>query len=74
MFGVDLRSKPPKAKPKEEPKETEEVKTEEMLTTENEQRYTDQKIGDFLRGKKYENLGIWVESNIYFKNFKRLNF
>jgi hypothetical protein len=30
------------------------------------------KIGDELKNKKYENLGIWVECNMYFKNFKRL--
>ena len=25
-----------------------------------------------LKIKKFENLGVWVESNIYFKNFKRI--
>lgn len=30
------------------------------------------KIGDELKNKKYENLGIWVECNMYFKNFKRI--
>jgi hypothetical protein len=30
------------------------------------------KIGNELQNKKYENLGIWVEANMYFKNFKRI--
>lgn len=33
----------------------------------------DSKLVDVLKQKKYENLGIWVESNIYFKNFKRID-
>ena len=33
----------------------------------------DVKLADIIKSRKYENLGIWVESNVYFKNFKRVN-
>ncbi len=30
-------------------------------------------FSSFMKSKKFENIGIWVEFNVYFKNFKRLN-
>lgn len=40
----------------------------------DEQQETQKKtFKDFLQSKKFENLGIWVEFNVYFKNFKRIN-
>lgn len=32
----------------------------------------DDDVTRFIKDKKFENLGIWVEFNIYFKNFKRI--
>ena len=51
----------------EETKEGDEPELEDDLPKEVEQ-----KIGDELKNKKFENLGIWVEANMYFKNFKRI--
>lgn len=31
-------------------------------------------VTEYIKSKKFENLGIWVEFNIYFSNFKRLLF
>lgn len=45
----------------------------ETQDKEKQQTHEEQKtLTDFMRSKKYENLGIWVEFNIYFKNFKRI--
>ncbi len=68
VFGMDYKRKAPtKASLKEEtkgedPEEDEELEIEPGPTS----------IQDELKAKKYENLGVWVESNIYFKNFKRI--
>lgn len=40
-----------------------------------EARMPKQKYGtimDEIKTKKFENIGIWVEYNMYFKNFKRI--
>ena len=58
----------------------EEIKYEEDLEKEQEDlksgvAATKSKEGDTmkaLRDKKYDNLAIWVEYNIMFKNFKRI--
>lgn len=31
-------------------------------------------VQDMIKDKKFENIGIWVEFNMYFKNFKRISF
>ena len=76
VYGVKLGNhhKPKQiAEQKGEQEETKETDPEK-LQQEAEERYASNKIGDAIAVKKFENLGIWVESNIYFKNFKRVNF
>lgn len=66
VFGVKLKGEGKKKK--EAIEEEEEEFKEEQDLPEQVQR----SIGDELKNKKYENIGIWVESNLYFKNFKRI--
>lgn len=56
-------------KTKDNNKEEEKFQVEEDLP-----KSVESKIGDELKSKKFENLGIWVECNMYFKNFKRVKF
>lgn len=65
VFGVNLREKPTS---KKEALAAEEVDAGE----EQEFEEDNDKVGDVLKSKKFENIGIWVESNMYFKNFKRI--
>ena len=40
----------------------------------DEEEKKDSDLEKSIKMKKFENLGLWVESNIYFKNFKRIKF
>lgn len=71
VYGIDLASKPEK-KGKEVKEELEKVETEKETEEKKEEAPKRSLISDDLKGKKFENLGIWVEVNMYFKNFKRI--
>jgi hypothetical protein len=68
VYGIRLlNSKKSKEEVKQDKNEEEKYEVEDDLPDQVES-----KIGDELKNKKYENLGIWVECNMYFKNFKRI--
>lgn len=54
---------------------------EERKSADDEEDYGDEElpqqevksVKDQVKGKKFENIGIWVELNMFFKNFKRVN-
>jgi hypothetical protein len=66
VYGIKLVNTKKKKDSKEESK-GDEFEVEDDLPPQVEN-----KIGDELKNKKYENLGVWVECNMYFKNFKRI--
>ena len=61
VYGVDISSDKQRRREIKGGEKEEEKEETEIMTVENE-----------IKGKKYENMGIWVEANMYFKNFKRL--
>lgn len=79
VYGVDMRSKPEKAGAKRVKKKQGEEEEEEKAVMQEDRDVQEMgereqlKIGEILKKRKYENLGIWVEANMYFKNFKRIN-
>ena len=87
MFDIKLtgkHSKQPVAEPEEEKKEatggfpyletSEEEEPEEEEDVLLQKRKEHLQLEDMIKSRKHENLGIWVESNVYFKNFQRINF
>jgi hypothetical protein len=70
-FGSDYaeQRKPKKGKKK---KDDEESKTSDVDEPEEESKRPQIKVIDEIKSKKFENIGIWVENNMYFKNFKRI--
>ena len=69
VFGMDYNRKAPT---KEMMQIEEEKKSHEEEKKGDQEMEPAPRLADELKKKKFENLGVWVESNIYFKNFKRI--
>ena len=65
-FGVNLHTK------RKKPNEVEAKQAKDEEVKEGDDPPEELPLVEQLKGKKFENIGVWVESNIYFKNFKRI--
>ncbi len=71
VYGTDEYSKRDgRVKMKDEEQEQDEYGDETMKEQQPQKHHLS--VKEAATSKKFENLGIWVELNMYFKNFKRV--
>ena len=83
VFGIKLLNKQldkEDDKVEEEEEKVPDTSAFKEFYDDSDEEMTDQRkvetrrMDDITKKRKYENLGIWVETNVYFKNFERIKF